>query len=116
VLDPVTKTLLVGYIDNGAGCLVRGNNWDTSGAMPKTVKSTDDGLTFSKPLPLMLNQGPGKPAVPTTVHQHIAIGPTKGLTIKMADGGVRLQLPGEADASSAIFSDDHGVHRRFSSL
>ena len=109
VIDPVTKTLFVGYIDNGAGCLVRGGNWDTSQAMPKLVKSTDDGLTFSKPLPLMLNQGPGKPAVPTTVHQHVAIGPTKGLTIKRADGSVRLQLPGEADSSSAIFSDDNGA-------
>jgi hypothetical protein len=105
----VTKTLWVGYIENGAGCLVKGNNWDTSQSKPALVKSTDDGLSFSKPLPFMLNQGPGKPAVPTTVHQHIAIGPTKGLTIKRPGGGVRLQLPGEADASSAIYSDDNGA-------
>ena len=109
VIDPVTKTLFVGYIENGAGCLVKANNWDTSQAKPALVKSTDDGLSWSAPLPFMLNQGPGKPAVPTTVHQHVAIGPTKGLTIKKAGGGVRLQLPGEADSSSAIFSDDNGA-------
>ena len=100
----MTKTLFVGYIENGAGCLVKNSNWDTSEAKPALVKSTDDGLTWSRPLPFMLNQGPGKAAVPTTPHDHIAIGPTKGLTIKRAGGGVRLQLPGEADASSAIFS------------
>ena len=44
-----------------------------------------------------------------SVNQHFAVGPTKGLTIKKADGSVRLQLPGEADASSAMFSDDHGA-------
>ena len=60
VLDPVTKTLIVGYIDQGAGCLVRGNDWDTSQAKPVLVKSTDDGLSWSKPLPFMLNTGPGK--------------------------------------------------------
>ena len=32
VIDTVTNTLLVGFIDNGAGCLVKGNNWDTSQA------------------------------------------------------------------------------------
>ena len=105
----MTKTLLVGYIDEGAGCLVRGTNWDTSQAKPMLIKSTDDGLSFSKPLPFMLNMGPGKPAVPVTVQQHFAIGPTKGLTISRADGGLRLLLPGEADASASIFSDDGGA-------
>jgi hypothetical protein len=109
VIDPVTKTLIVGYIDQGAGCLYRGNNWDTSQAKPMLMKSTDDGLSWSKPLPFMLNMGPGKAPVPVTVHQHYAVNPTKGLTIKRADGGVRLQLPGEADASSAMFSDDAGA-------
>ena len=109
VIDPVTKTLFVGFIDLGAGCLVRGTNWDTSGAKVVLMKSTDDGLSWSKPLPFMLNMGPGKVPVPLSVHQHYAVNPTKGLTIKRADGGVRLQLPGEADASSAMFSDDHGA-------
>jgi hypothetical protein len=109
VIDPVTKTLFVGYIDLGAGCLVRGTNWDTSLAKPMLMKSTDDGLSWSKPLPFMLNMGPGKVPIPVTVHQHYTVNPTKGLTIKRADGGVRLQLPGEADASSAMFSDDHGA-------
>ena len=116
VIDPVTKTLFVGYIDQGAGCLVKGTNWDTSQAKPKLMKSTDDGLSWSKPLPFMLNQGPGKAAVPVTVHQHFATGPTKGLTIKRADGGVRLMLPGEADVSSAMFSDDAGATWQSSAL
>ena len=111
VLDPVTKTLIVGYIDQGAGCLYRGNNWDTSQAKPRIMKSTDDGLSWSKPLPFMLNMGPGKPPVEVTVHDHFATGPTKGLTIKRADGGVRLQLPGEANVAAAMVSDDHGVRK-----
>ena len=85
VIVPATKTLIVGFIDLGAGCLVRGTNWDTSGAKVVLMKSTDDGLTWSKPLPFMLNMGPGKAPVPLSVHQHYAANPTKGLTIKQAD-------------------------------
>ena len=36
-------------------------------------------------------------------------GPTKGLTIKLPSGGVRLQLPGENGWSAAVFSDDGGT-------
>ena len=73
------------------------------------VKSTDDGLTWSKPYDLMLNTGPGKPAVPVSAAAHFAIGPTKGLTVKLPGGGVRLMLPGEAEWSASVFSDDHGA-------
>ena len=73
------------------------------------VKSTDDGLTWSKPYDLMLNMGPGKPAVAVSAASHFAIGPTKGLTVRLPGGGVRLMLPGEADASASLFSDDHGA-------
>ena len=37
------------------------------------MKSTDDGLSWSKRPPFMLNMGPGKAPVPVTVHQHYAV-------------------------------------------
>ena len=106
VIDPVTKTLIVGFIANGPGCQTTGAYL----AKPALVRSTDDGLTWSQPYDLMLNMGPDKPTVPAGPRNITAgvFGPTKGLTIQRPDGSVRLQLPGEADWSASVFSDDHG--------
>eukprot|EP00662_Eupelagonemidae_sp_cell21_P031125 gene31125-35532_t len=100
VIDPVTKTLIVGFISNGPGCQGKKGAYL---ATPTLVNSTDDGLTWSAPYPLMLD-----PPVPVAAASHFAIGPTKGLTVRLPNGGIRLQLPGEADWSAAVFSDDHG--------
>ena len=59
------------------------------------------GLHWSRPYALLNNSvrsafGPN-------------FGPTKGLTIKLPSGGVRLQLPGENGWSAAVFSDDSGA-------
>eukprot|EP01047_Picozoa_sp_COSAG01_P057284 COSAG01_NODE_6603_length_3585_cov_3.013483_2_plen_823_part_00 len=101
VLDPVTKTLFVGYTANLPGCqapVLRAKAYKTT---PMLIKSTDDGLHWSKPYALVNNSvrsafGP-------------SFGPTKGLTIKRPGGGVRLQLPGENGWSAAVFSDDSGA-------
>lgn len=108
VVDPVTKAVLVGFISNGPGCQAPAINAPYD-ATPMLVKSMDDGLTWSKPYQFMLNTGPGKPPVPVTAAQHYAIGPTKGMTVRLPGGGVRLMLPGEAEWSASVVSDDHGA-------
>eukprot|EP01043_Picozoa_sp_COSAG02_P031186 COSAG02_NODE_2024_length_10084_cov_130.539509_3_plen_210_part_00 len=37
-----------------------------------------------------------------------AVGPTKGLTVKLPSGGIRLLIPGENAWSASVYSDDHG--------
>ena len=71
------------------------------------VNSTDDGITWSDPYSPMLNIGPGLPPVAAGAHGY-AVGPTKGLTVKLPDGGTRLMIPGENAWSASVYSDDHG--------
>jgi hypothetical protein len=101
VIDPVTKTLLVGYTANLPGCQAPVLHAKTYQSTPMLVKSTDDGLHWGRPYAVRNNSvrsafGP-------------SFGPTKGLTIRRADGGVRLLLPGENGWSAAVFSDDSGA-------
>jgi hypothetical protein len=101
VIDPVTKTLFVGFTANLPGCqapALRAKAYKTTAML---VKSTNDGLSWSKPYEVLNNSvrsafGP-------------SFGPTKGLTTKRADGGVRLLLPGENGWSASVFSDDSGA-------
>ena len=102
VIDPVTKTLFVGFTANLPGCqapALRAKSYKTT---PMLVNSTDDGLHWSKPYALEHNDvksafGP-------------SFGPTKGLAVETGDrGGVRLLLPGENGWSAAVFSDDNGA-------
>ena len=76
-------------------------------SVPMLVNSTNDGLSWSSPYFPTLLAGPGKPPLPRPP-PHLAVGPTKGLTVKLPNGGVRLMIPGEADWSASVYSDDHG--------
>ena len=107
VIDPVTKTLFVGFTADLPGCQAKELRAPSYLSTPTLVNSTDDGLSWSKPYTLMLNTGPGKPPVPVGT-SHGAFGPTKGLTVKLPTGGARLMLPGEGGWSASVFSDDHG--------
>jgi hypothetical protein len=55
----------------------------------------------------MLNVEPGKPPIPAGAHGY-AVGPTKGLTVKLPNGGIRLMIPGDNAWSASVYSDDHG--------
>ena len=101
VIDPVTKTLFVGFTANLPGCQAEALRAKSYKTTPMLVNSTDDGLHWSKPYELTGNSvrsafGP-------------SFGPTKGLTVKRASGGMRLLLPGENGWSAAVFSDDGGA-------
>ena len=101
VIDPVTQTLFVGFTANLPGCQAPALGVKAYHATPMLVSSTNDGLSWSKPYELEHNSvqsafGP-------------SFGPTKGLTVKRAGGGVRLLLPGENGWSAAVFSEDSGV-------
>ena len=101
VIDPVTKTLFVGFTANLPGCqapVIHARAYKTT---PMLVNSTNDGLSWSKPYELEHN-GVKSAFGPS-------FGPTKGLTVKRAGGGVRLLLPGENGWSAAVFSDDSGA-------
>ena len=103
VIDPVTKVLIVGYIDQGAGCLVRGTNFDTSQAKPTLVKSTDDGLTWSKPLPFMLNTGPGKVICTMAIFQYVYISFLSTIIISMCACLLTTQyMPTIHDSDDAV--------------
>ena len=108
MIDPTTKMLYVGFIFNGPGCQAKELRAPMYVAWPQMVNSSDDGLTWSAPYSIMLNMGAGKPAVPVSGASHVAIGPTKGLTVTLPNGNTRLMFPGEADWSASVFSDDHG--------
>ena len=105
-IDPSTKTLFVGFNSNGPQCLTRAGSKFAS--TPMLVNSTDDGIGWSAPYPIMVKQPTG-PAVPARSGQ-LTIGPTKGLTLLTSgrSGGVRLLIPGENAWSASVFSDDHG--------
>jgi hypothetical protein len=101
VIDPVTKTLIVGFTANLPGCIAPALGAQRYKSTPMLVSSTDDGLRWSKPYPVLNNSvrsafGPN-------------FGPTKGLTVTLPTGGVRLLLPGENGWSAAVFSDDAGA-------
>ena len=49
VIDPVSKTLIVGFINNGAGCEQRGATYF---AEPMLVNSSDDGPSSCLLVPL----------------------------------------------------------------
>ena len=101
VIDPVTKTLIVGYTANLPGCqaaALRAKSYKTT---PMLVNSTDDGLRWNKPYELLHN------SVPNAFGP--SFGPTKGLTTTLPTGDVRLVLPGENGWSAAVFSDDSGA-------
>ena len=92
-IDPVTKTLFVAFNQNGQGC-----NGGFAASVPMLVNSSDDGISWTSPyLPL----GPGLP------FKGAAVGPTKGLTVKLPSGGIRLMIPGENAWSASVYSDDH---------
>eukprot|EP01043_Picozoa_sp_COSAG02_P025846 COSAG02_NODE_1466_length_12483_cov_37.157703_9_plen_384_part_00 len=101
-IDPDTKTLYVAFNQDGPGCV-----GSFASSRPMLVNSTDDGLSWSKPYSPMLNVGNGKQPVPAGAHGY-AVGPTKGLTVRLANGGIRLMIPGENAWSASVFSDDHG--------
>jgi hypothetical protein len=101
VLDPVTKTLIVGYTANGPGCQASSLGAKSYKTTPMLVNSTDDGLHWSKPYELMHNS--------LQIDFGPTFGPTKGLTTTLPTGGVRLMLPGENGWSATVFSDDAGA-------
>jgi len=101
LIDPVTKTLFVGFNLN-PGC-------QGGSDIPNLAKSMDDGLRWSKPYAPIMNLGGGRTG-PATEKSGFLVGPTKGLSLKLPSGGVRLLLPGEGGAfgAASIYSDDHG--------
>eukprot|EP01043_Picozoa_sp_COSAG02_P067713 COSAG02_NODE_10977_length_1819_cov_2.269767_2_plen_310_part_00 len=101
-IDPDTKTLYVAFNQDGPGCV-----GSFASSRPMLVNSTDDGLSWSKPYSPMLAVGNGKRPVPAGAHGY-AVGPTKGLTVRLPNGGIRLMIPGENAWSASVFSDDHG--------
>eukprot|EP01051_Picozoa_sp_SAG22_P014359 SAG22_NODE_1731_length_3703_cov_2.829634_2_plen_434_part_00 len=104
-IDPDTRTLYVAFNYDGPGCV-----GSFASSKPMLVNSSDDGLSWSDPYSPMLNVGPGKPPVPAGALKGFTVGPTKGLTVKLPNGGgTRLMLPGENRWSASVYSDDHGT-------
>lgn len=100
--------MYVAFNQDGPGCV----GSFAKNSAPMLVNSTDDGLSWGKPYPPMLNVGPGKPPEPAGSGHGYTVGPTKGLTIKLPNGGgTRLMIPGENAWSASVFSDDHGQVR-----
>jgi hypothetical protein len=111
VLDPVTNTLFVGFTANLPGCQAKELRAQDYVTAPMLINSTDEGLSWGTPYNMMLYMGPGKQPVPQGPHKwnQGSFGPTKGMTVRLPNGGIRLQLPGENGWSAAVFSDDHGA-------